>query len=409
MADGPLFDEIEEVVRPVAAAARIFKVGELAAAVKGRLEGEFGRVVVEGEVCNAKLHSSGHFYFDLKDGEAVLNGVAWRSSVARWGGVPANGALVQASGKLTTYAQRSTYQLMVERVQLAGIGALMKQLEELKAKLAAEGLFAEVRKKEIPFLPRRIGIVTSPTGAVISDMLHRIEDRCPREVLLWPVSVQGVSAAGEVAAAVAGFNRMPEDKRPDVLIVARGGGSLEDLMAFNSEAVVRAIAASGIPVISGVGHEPDVTLCDLVADVRAPTPSAAAEMVVPVRDELMYGLGQSARRMEQSMRGILGEMGERVENLRRLLPDPRRQVLQGGQRVAELEERMVHAASARVRAVREAVENMGRVLAAHDPMAPLGRGFVFLTREGEMVRSAEVAAGPVEIHFKDGIRKGDVL
>lgn len=409
MADGPLFDDIEEVVRPVASAPKVLKVSELAAVVRGRLEGDFPRVVVQGEVCNAKLHSSGHFYFDLKDEGAVLNGVAWRSAVARWKDIPANGALVVATGKLTTYAMRSTYQLMVDKVELAGLGALMRQLEELKARLAAEGVFEQGRKKEIPFLPKRIGIVTSPTGAVISDMLHRIEDRCPREISLWPVSVQGPLAAAEVAAAVAGFNAMKGQKRPDVLIVARGGGSFEDLMAFNSEVVVRAIAASSIPVISGVGHEPDVTLCDLVADVRAPTPSAAAEMVVPVRDELMYGLTQISRRMVQVVQGNLVAMEDRVETLRRLLPDPRRQVMQGGLRVSELEERLMHAAAGGVRGVRERVENLARVLAAHSPLAPLERGFVYVTRADGMVRSAQAAPGPVEVHFKDGTRKGELL
>lgn len=408
MVDGPLFEDFADEVMKAPAAPRVLRVSELAAAVRSRLEGDFPRVVVQGEVCNAKLHSSGHFYFDLKDEGAVLNGVAWRSAVARWKDIPANGALVVATGKLTTYAQRSTYQLMVDKVEMAGLGALMKQLEELKVRLAEEGLFDLERKKKIPFLPRRIGIVTSPTGAVISDMLHRIEDRCPREVMLWPVSVQGASAASEVAAAVVGFNCMAAERRPDVVIVARGGGSFEDLMAFNSELMVRAIAASAIPVVSGVGHEPDVTLCDLVADVRAPTPSAAAEMVVPVRDELMFGLTQTARRMEQIIHNILDDGWDGVENLRRLLPDPRRQVMQGTQRVMEFEDRLIHAASGQVKSVRERVENLARLVVAHDPVAPLGRGFVYLKRGDAMVVSAAAAAGPVTIHFKDGKREGEL-
>ncbi|NBV54609.1 MAG: exodeoxyribonuclease VII large subunit, partial [Proteobacteria bacterium] len=208
----------------------VLSVSGLAAAVRDRLEGEFGRVVVQGELSGGKLHSSGHFYCDLKDDEAVLNAVAWRSAVAKWSEIPANGTLVVATGKLTTYAKRSNYQLMIEKIELAGLGALMQQLEALKKRLLAEGLFDADKKRRLPFLPRRVGIVTSPTGAVIGDMLHRIAARCPREVLLWPVAVQGASAAEEVAAAVGGLNALPIQQRPDVIIVARGGGNFEDLM-----------------------------------------------------------------------------------------------------------------------------------------------------------------------------------
>lgn len=408
---GSLFDYEDEIVEAVVtpAAPKVLSVGELAAKVKGRLEGEFGRVVVQGELSGGKLHSSGHFYCDLKDENAVLAGVAWRSTVARWPQVPANGTLVVATGKLTTYAQRSTYQLMIEKLEPAGLGALMQQLEALKQKLMLEGLFDAAEKRAVPFLPRRIGLVTSPTGAVIADMLHRIADRCPREVLLWPVAVQGQGAAEQVAAAVQGFNAMPDAKRPDVLIVARGGGSFEDLMAFNSEAVVRAVAGSAIPVVSGVGHEPDVTLCDLAADVRAPTPSAAAEMVVPVREDILYGLGQAQRRLQQCMGKALAERAQKLLYYRRMLPDPRRQVVQAGQRLGEVGERLGRAVQARVARCKEAVDGMGRVLEAHNPRAPLNKGFVYLTgTDGAMVRSAGAPAGPVTVHFKDGTRGAEL-
>lgn len=408
--DSSLFDyeeDIEVVAAP--AAPKVLSVSELAAKVKGRLEGEFGKVVVQGELSGGKLHSSGHFYCDIKDENAVLAGVAWRSTVAKWAQVPANGTLVVATGKLTTYAQRSTYQLMIDKLEPAGLGALMQQLEALKQKLMLEGLFDVEEKREIPFLPQRIGIVTSPTGAVISDMLHRIADRCPREVVLWPVAVQGQGAAEQVAAAIEGFNAMPEGKRPDVLIVARGGGSFEDLMAFNSELVVRAVAGSAIPVVSGVGHEPDVTLCDLAADVRAPTPSAAAEMVVPVREDLLYGLSQAQKRLQQRIRVGLAERGQKLVYFSRMLPDPRRQVVQAGQRLGELDERVKRAVQARLVRLKEGLEGMGRVLEANSPHAPLTRGFVYLTgKDGAMVRTVGAPAGAVTVHFKDGQREADL-
>lgn len=405
-----LFDvppEVEEEVVPPAAA--VLSVSQLAAQVKARLEGGFGRVVVQGEVSGAKLHSSGHFYFDIKDEGAVINGVAWRSSVARWASVPANGTLVVAKGKLTTYAQRSTYQLMVDTLEPAGLGALMQQLEELKRRLMVEGLFDPSEKREIPFLPRRIGIVTSPTGAVISDMLHRIADRCPRDVVLWPVAVQGAGAAEQVAAAIEGFNAMPDERRPDVLIVARGGGSFEDLMPFNSEVVVRAVAGSAIPVVSGVGHEPDVTLCDFAADVRAPTPSAAAEMVVPVRDDLIYTLVLAQRRLKQGVVGEIADLKQKIEYMRRLLPDPRRQVAQTGQKLGELEERLRGRMQERLATLRERVATTERLVQSVSPQAALERGYVYVTRDGKPVRSAEAAAGEILVHFKDGERKGALL
>jgi len=386
-------------------APKVLKVSELAALVKGKLEADFRQVVVQGEVSGGKLHSSGHFYCDIKDEGAVLNAVAWRSTVARWPGVPANGTLIVARGRLTTYPARSAYQLMLDGVEAAGLGALMQRLELLKQQLAAEGLFDALRKRPLPFLPRRIGLITSPTGAVIQDMLHRLADRCPREVVLWPVAVQGPDAAAQVAAALAGFNAMPPGLRPEVLIVARGGGSFEDLMPFNAEVLVRAVAASAIPVISGVGHEPDVTLCDLAADLRAPTPSAAAELAVPVRAELLHALAQVERRLAADMRGLAQEQRARLAALARLLPDPRRQAVQAAQRLHDLGERLGRAGTGGVRGWRERLEGVARVLEAHNPQLPLQRGYARLSRAGATVRSAAAAAGPVTVHFHDGERE----
>lgn len=303
-----------------------YTVGEIAGSVKRSLEERFGHVRVRGEVSQPKRHGSGHWYLRLKDADAVLESVIWRGNAMRLRQLPEEGLEVVATGRLTTYPGRSQYQLVIERMELAGQGALLKMLEERRLRLAADGLFAEERKRALPTLPRCIGIVTSPTGAVIQDMLHRLADRFPRPVLLWPVAVQGERAAGEVAAAIAGFNALPPERRPDLLIVARGGGSLEDLMAFNEEAVVRAAAASAIPLISAVGHETDWTLIDHAADWRAPTPTAAAERAVPVRAELQLRLAEQALRLGQSAQRLVVHHRRGVAALARALPDPQRRV-----------------------------------------------------------------------------------
>ena len=266
-----------------------FTVSEISQAVKRTIEGAFGRVRVRGEVSGFKRAASGHLYMSLKDEAAVLDAVCWRGTASRLAFPPEDGLEMVFTGQLTTYPGRSKYQLVIEEVEPAGEGALMALLEKRRKALAAEGLFDDARKQELPFLPELIGVVTSPTGAVIRDILHRLADRFPRHVLIWPVAVQGTEAAAQIAAAITGFNRLAPGgpvPRPDLLIVARGGGSLEDLWAFNEEIVVRAAAASEIPLISAVGHETDTTLIDFAADTRAPTPTAAAEMAVPVRAEL---------------------------------------------------------------------------------------------------------------------------
>jgi exodeoxyribonuclease VII large subunit len=275
-------------------------VSELSAALKKTVEDAFGYVRVRGEISGFRgPHSSGHCYFALKDEGAKIEAVIFRSAFARMRLKPEEGLEVFVTGRLTTFPGKSKYQIVIETLEPAGLGALMALLEERKKKLAAEGLFDAARKQLLPFLPERIGVVTSPTGAVIRDILHRLADRFPRHVLVWPVRVQGDGCADEVAAAIHGFNALPLDgplRKPDLLIVARGGGSLEDLWSFNEEIVVRAAAASMIPLIAAVGHETDVTLIDFAADVRAPTPSAAAELAVPVRVELGVRLDGLVRR-----------------------------------------------------------------------------------------------------------------
>src|SRR5215475_7308884 len=295
-------DNLDPPVAPASGASNVpeFSVSELSFALRRQLEGAFPRVRVRGEISQPSFPRSGHCYFRLKDENAVLDAVCWKTTLPRLGITIEEGMEVIATGKITTYAGSSRYQIIVDRLELAGEGALLKLLEDRRKRLAAEGLFAAERKRELPYLPEVIGVVTSPSGAVIRDILHRLSDRFPCHVLVWPVAVQGERAAGEVAAAIAGFNKLPTEgrvPRPDVLIVARGGGSLEDLWAFNEEIVVRAAAASTIPLISAVGHETDTTLIDHAADRRAPTPTGAAEICVPVRAELVLQVDDLARRV----------------------------------------------------------------------------------------------------------------
>jgi exodeoxyribonuclease VII large subunit len=299
-------------------------VSELSAALKRTVEDRFGFVRVRGEISNYRgPHSSGHAYFSLKDQSARIDAVIWKGVFAKLKTKPQEGLEVIATGKVTTYPGKSTYQIIVDALEPAGIGALMALVEERRRKLAAEGLFDEARKRPLPFLPACIGVVTSPTGAVIRDILHRISERFPRHVLVWPVRVQGETAAAEIAAAIDGFNALPEHgplPRPDVIIVARGGGSLEDLWSFNEEIVVRAAARSHVPLIAAVGHETDWTLIDHAADLRAPTPTAAAEKAVPVRGELAAALADLARRQMGAANRLLERRRSDFRALLRALP-----------------------------------------------------------------------------------------
>lgn len=308
-----------------------FSVSELAGSLKRTLEDSYGRVRVRGELSRVTIPGSGHLYTALKDDGAVIDAVCWKGTLMKLGIRPEEGLEVICTGRITTYAQSSKYQLIIESMEMAGEGALLKMLEDRKKRLAAEGLFNADRKKNLPFLPEVIGVITSPTGAVIRDILHRLSDRFPRHVLVWPVLVQGQGSAEQIAAALNAFSAMQPGgpiPRPDLLIVARGGGSLEDLMPFNEEIVVRAAANCTIPLISAVGHETDTTLIDFASDRRAPTPTAAAEMAVPRRDQLWaqildntHRLTESARRLTAGSYEKLANLGARLENPARILND----------------------------------------------------------------------------------------
>ena len=407
-------------------------VSELSAKLKRVVEGEFGHVRLRGEISGWKRATSGHCYLALKDDGAVIDGVLWRTAASALAFAPADGVEVIVTGKLTTYPGRSKYQIVIERMELAGEGALMALLEKLKAKLGAEGLFDASAKKSLPFMPRVIGVVTSPTGAVIRDILHRLEDRCPTHVLVWPVKVQGAGAANEVAAAVRGFDAIRPGgpvPRPDLIIVARGGGSIEDLWAFNEEAVVRAVAGCSIPIISAVGHETDTSLCDHAADLRAPTPTAAAEIAVPVLADLRHTLATYGLRTERCARRYHERARERLAALVRVLP--RRDAILGPQRqkADDLAARLGLALERRIGAARreldrsagalrpamldarlaratDRLKDMGRLLVSVDPNKPLERGFVRVSARvgGAIVKDAAAArsAGALTLHFRGG-------
>src|SRR5262245_51609380 len=348
---------------PIAAPLRSnlpeYTVSELARALKRSIEENFAVVRVRGEISGFKRHGSGHCYLSLKDADAVIDAVCWRMTAMRLGLKPEDGMEVVCTGRLTTFPGRSKYQLVIDTIELAGIGALLKLLEDRRRRLAAEGLFAPERKKKLPFLPEVIGIVTSPSGAVIRDILHRLADRFPRRVLLWPVAVQGEGAGAQVAAAINGFNRLPADgtvPRPQLIIVARGGGSLEDLMAFNEEIVVRAAAASAIPLISAVGHETDTTLIDHASDRRAPTPTAAAEMAVPVRLDLVSDLGTKSARLSGSLSRLFDQRRLHLAGLARGLPDPQDLIGVTAQRLDDRAERLRLAADRQLVAARRLLD-----------------------------------------------------
>ncbi|MBY0502246.1 MAG: exodeoxyribonuclease VII large subunit [Alphaproteobacteria bacterium] len=419
-------------VLPLASTLPEFTVTELSQALKRVVETGFSRVRVRGEISGLKRHTSGHVYFTLKDQDAVLDAVCWRGSFQGLSVTPQEGIEVIAIGKLTTYPGRSKYQIVVEGMELAGEGALLKLLEERKRKLAAEGLFDETRKKPLPFLPQTIGIVTSPTGAVIRDMLHRIADRFPVSVLLWPVAVQGEGASVQIAEAVRGFNALPIS--PDLLIVARGGGSLEDLWAFNEENVVRAVSESVIPVISAVGHETDVTLVDFAADKRAPTPTAAAEFAVPVRTQLSHTLGQFDAHLTMHLNHMLSLYESRLEVVRRGMPSLESWVDENIQRLDELSERLVNASTRFIeqqtltldhvinrfpsaigyiveRTVHR-LEALSQLLESYSYTRILERGFSFVTGLDQTLISSKLSIHTqqkVHIHFYDGTVRAQIL
>jgi exodeoxyribonuclease VII large subunit len=324
----------------------VYGVAELSGALKRVVEDAFGYVRVRGEVSGFKRAASGHLYMALKDADANMDAVCWRGTAGKLDIEPEDGLEVIATGRITTYAARSKYQLVIERLEIAGEGVLLKMIEERRKRLAAEGLFDEDRKQPLPYLPKIIGVVTSPTGAVFRDIMHRLNDRFPRRVLLWPVLVQGITAAEQVSAAIAGFNALKaggDVPRPDLLIVARGGGSLEDLMAFNDENVVRAATASDIPLISAIGHETDTTLIDFAADRRASTPTAAAELAVPVRTELLAQVADDGARLFGAMTRQFSGLKQHITGLARGLPEPRRLIEAAMQRSDDWGERLAPA------------------------------------------------------------------
>ena len=363
-----------------------FSVSELSAALKKTVEDSFSFVRVRGEVSGYRgPHSSGHVYFALKDDNAKIDAIIWKGSFGKMKVRPEEGIEVIATGRLTTYPGRSSYQIVIENIELAGIGALLAMLEKRRAMLAAEGLFDVARKRALPFLPEVIGVVTSPTGAVIRDIMHRLNARFPRRVLLWPVSVQGEKAAAEVAAAINGFNAMKIGgalPRPDLIIVARGGGSLEDLMAFNEEIVVRAVAACTIPLISAVGHETDTTLIDFVSDMRAPTPTAAAEMAVPIRTELLAQTMDFERRVLRAFTKAMDDRRRHVAQLARVLPRADQLFAQPRQRFDQVSERLGHALRRNLQEHRRAFTDIAPKL---QPAAIKGRIALFHQRTESLV------------------------
>ena len=406
--------------------APALSVSELSTALKRTVENAFDHVRVRGEISGFKRVGSGHCYFTLKDESACIDAVIWRGNASALRFQPEDGIEVVATGKLTTYPARSRYQIVVERLELAGQGALMALLDKRKRALAAEGLFDQARKRRLPFAPRSIGVVTSPTGAVIRDILHRLEDRFPCHVRLWPVPVQGEGAAAQIAAAIRGFNALADP--PDLLIVARGGGSIEDLWAFNEEEVVRAVAASAIPVISAVGHETDTSLCDFAADVRAPTPTAAAEIAVPVRSELLGQVREFGRRSERCARRTLERAGEQLHTCLRHWPEREALLAPQQQNLDELAERLPRALRGRLdrargelghaggalrpgllvaieQRARERLKALWRVAEAAHPNRPLERGYARVEdRDGRVLVSAEAAreAQRLSLVFADG-------
>jgi exodeoxyribonuclease VII large subunit len=406
-------------------------VSELAGALKRTIESAFGQVRVRGEISGFKRHASGHCYFTLKDEGACIDAVIWRGAAGSLSFVPEDGAEVIARGKLTTYAGRSKYQIVIDRLELAGEGALLALLERRRKALAAEGLFESSRKRRLPHLPQVIGIVTSPTGAVIRDILHRLADRCPAHVLLWPVAVQGEGASARIAEAIRGFGQIDGSgniPRPDLLIVARGGGSIEDLWAFNEEEVVRAAAESPIPLISAVGHETDTTLIDHAADVRAPTPTAAAELAVPVRAELIALVRDLHGRSTGSLGRQVFRARERLDLAICRWPEPASLTGQRRQRLDELGERLPLALGARAGHARadlnavagrlrravidQRIVRLGERLAATSEMMklahpdrPLRLGFARVSDSAgrTLVNAATARAEPaLKLQFADG-------
>ncbi len=381
-----------------------YSVSELSQALKRTVEDAYGLVRVRGELSGFKRATSGHLYLALKDADALMDGVMWKGQAARLRFVPEDGLEVIATGRLTTYPGRSKYQIVIEAMEPAGAGALMALLEERKRKLLAEGLFDANRKRALPHLPEVIGIVTSPTGAVIRDILHRLADRFPRHVLVWPVLVQGDGAAAQIAQAIDGFNALDPDgpiPRPDVLIVARGGGSIEDLWAFNEEIVVRAAASSTIPLISAVGHETDTTLIDFASDLRAPTPTAAAEFAVPVRAELRESVADLGRRLELATQRLAKDRRTSLDALTRNWPLAERLLEVPRQRLDLAADRLPRALSGLVRLGEARLARTAGRLSPQNLQARLAEGH---RRQNDLGRRLKPAAARLITDKKNALQ-----
>jgi exodeoxyribonuclease VII large subunit len=435
-----------------------FSVSEISGAVKRMIEGEFSHVRVRGEIGRVNRYASGHIYYDLKDENAVLNAVTWKGQASKLSVQPEEGMEVIAVGKLTSFPKQSKYQMNVMELRVAGVGALMAMLEKRKKALAAEGLFDQNRKKPIPYLPEVIGVVTSPSGAVIRDILHRLRDRFPRKVLIWPVAVQGERCSADVTKAIEGFNAMTAGgaiPRPDLIIVARGGGSIEDLWGFNEENVARAAASSDIPLISAVGHETDTTLIDYASDQRAPTPTAAAELAVPVRAELAVWLAGMEERRVRALANGIKQREQRLRDLSRAMPNPVDVVAMQGQKLDMIAARLPRALQAmaqgkrvqlaertaalrpislrqmisqkgqllqrvvsdlksapmrQLERLRDRLNGLERLLETLGYEATLERGYAVVRgTDGVVLSTAKAAkrAGQLDIQFKDGYYKTD--
>ena len=400
-------------------------VSDLALSLKQTLEQTFGHVRVRGELTGIKVAASGHLYGDIKDVDANVNIVCWRGTMSKLAVKPEDGMDVIITGRVSSYPKSSRYQIIIEKMELAGEGALLKLLEERRKKLKAEGLFSPERKKPIPFLPEVIGVVTSPTGAVIRDIMHRLKDRFPRHVLVWPVVVQGKGSDEQIAKAIAGFNALDGSNtpKPDVLIIARGGGSLEDLMAFNEENIVRAVANSDIPVISAVGHETDTTLIDYAADLRAPTPTGAAEMAVPMRINLMAQIQDSHERLISSAARIISDRKNRLETFIAKLGDPSHLLETKSQMIDHLGEKLsgglrshIHVKQSKLQHIltkfvspkymiekkQTQVKGLERTLNSLSPKGVLDRGYALVyDADGNLQRQSEnIAEGQdIQIEF----------
>lgn len=409
-------------------------VSEVSFAIKQLVENAFDHVRVKGEIFGAKRADSGHWYLSLKDENSVLAAVCWRGVANALNVKIADGIEVIATGKITTFNGRSSYQLVIEQLELAGEGALLKLLEERKKKFLEEGLFDAAHKKKIPYLPRVIGVVTSPTGAVIRDIIHRIRDRFPVQIVVWPTPVQGEGAADKIAAAIQGFNAIPanSDLRPDVLIVARGGGSLEDLWPFNEEVVVRAVYNSEIPLISAVGHETDTMLIDYAADVRAPTPTGAAEFAVPVKSEIYQNLLTSDIRLKNTIIRYFNELNQYIEVLGNKIPSLEQIVAESQQKLDERGERLKLAFSNLLKdkdnllkltnlkpfyitnllaAKNESIKNLGLRLESVSIDSVLKRGFAWVSDDQfQTIYTTNKAKSSHRLHirFADGIVKAQV-